>query len=358
MIDSIHLFNFKSYSDYTFNFHPGINLFVGSTNTGKSSVVFRALCWIKDNRPLGRAVISYWNRDKKGDPIDPSKVGLVIDGKKILRVRKPGKNFYRFNGITYSALKGNVPDTIKDFLNISDINIQKQKEEPFLISFSAEKAAKYLNSIIKLDEIDDCLTYVKCKKRKCENALKVEVKELEILQNELKSLSWLNDANELLQKVERLNKEKNDKESTLISLKESILNYEQFKESFLRFEVIVKLENIVLEINQVELELTEKEKKRDFLFDLTSRYEQAEKILKKSELFLGVENIIIDVRNIEKELEGKRKVLVNWNKDISSYEGNMQKVHFIHNQIIDLKKSLPKLCPLCGNKIKNKRGEV
>lgn len=353
MIDSTHLFNFKSYSDYTFNFHPGINLFVGSSNNGKSSV-FRAFYWIINNRPMGKSVISYWNRDKKGDPIDPSKVSLTIDGKKILRVRKPGKNSYQFNGVVYSALKGNVPDTIKDFLNISDINIQKQKEEPFLISFSAEKAAKYLNSIIKLDVIDDCLSYVKQKKKECENALKVEVKELESLQVELKSLSWLNDANELLQKVERLDKEKSGKENILTNLKESILNYEQLKESSFRFELITKLENIVLEISQVELELIEKEKQKDFMFDLIFRYEQAEKILKKSEMFLGVESIIIGVGKIEKELEEKRGILSNWDREISSYEENIQKVNFLHSQIIDLKKSLPELCPICGNRMENK----
>jgi exonuclease SbcC len=343
--------NFKTYADQSFTFHPGINLFVGSSNNGKSQV-FRAFYWLINNRPMGSSVVSYWNRDSKGVAIEQTKAVLKVDDKEVTRLRESGKNCYLFDNMSFEALKGNVPDEIVSFLNMSDINIQKQKEQPFLISFTPGEAAKYLNSIIKLDVIDDCLTYVKQKKSKCESALKVEIAELESLEKELNALDWVEDADSLLMKIELIEQERVSKEVVLSSLTELIVRYEKSQKKLSGFVKIEAVEKIVSEIRVIEKEVIEKRKQCDCLSALIEEYSEIKKKLNKNVSFQEAESIISEILEIECERKEKKKVFDVLKLQIDYYQGKKGKLVLIEKELVALDGELPSVCPLCGGKLK------
>jgi exonuclease SbcC len=351
MIQSIQLTNFKSYVEQLFTFHPGINLFIGSSNNGKTTI-FRAFYWILNNRPLGKSVVSYWNRDKKGDPVEPTKTKLQIDDKTIIRGREPGKNYYSFASNNYEALKGNIPDEIISFLNMTDVNVQKQKEQPFLISFTSGEAAKYLNSIIKLDVIDDCLAYVRDKKKKCNDSLKAEIRELETLEKELNQLVWIDDADCLLKKVEGIVGKKEEKQQVFNVLSRLIVEYIRLIGDLIRFEVISKIEELFVEINLVESELKEKQKQQQILYSSIERYLQTQKIIQKSVTISEMESIICDVRKIEEEKREKQWVLNKLKVIINDYEGKQEQLKAIEKRLVEFGDQLPDMCPVCGGEFK------
>jgi hypothetical protein len=328
---------------------------VGSSNNGKSTI-FRALYWTINNRPLGKSVISYWNRDNKGDPVKPTKIELCIDDKTIIRGRdkdrEKGNNYYSFDGVDYDALKGSIPEEIIKFINMSDVNIQRQKEQPFLISFTPGEAAKYLNSLIKLDVIDDCLTYVKREKTECESGLKQNVKELETLENDLLKLNWIDDADCLLKKVERLESERGEKEGALSGLSESINEYVKLKSSLSKFQTIGSAEKLIAEIRCVETGLNEKRNAEKSLSDSIERYQEAQKIIKKCVCVSGMESIITEIREIEKEKVLKGEELKGLDGSINAYEEKRERLSSIANQLVEETEKLPTICPVCGNKMK------
>lgn len=351
MIQSVTLENFKTYTNQTFTFHSGINIFVGSSNNGKSQI-FRALYWVINNRPMGKSVVSYWNRDNKGDPIHPTKVILQADDKAVIRLRESGKNCYLFDDKTFEALKGTVPEEITAFLNMTDINIQHQKEQPFLISFTPGEAAKYLNAIIKLDVIDECLTSVKQKKTKCENALKTESAELETLQNELTSLNWVEDAEILLEKIEGINKERIEKESALSRLNESISSYQELKNRIEQFINIESAEKLISEVREIEKELVEKRNQYRLLSDSIERYSDSKRKLEKSVCVDEAECIIQDIKQIDAVIRENREKESALNEQISNYEYAKDQLVLIEKELVELNNKLPATCPICGGKLK------
>ena len=98
MIHSIRLKNFESHKNSVFEFSPYINIISGQSNHGKSSVI-RSIYWIKDNKPSGSSMVSFWNRDKKGNPKQRTFAEIVAgeDEVAIRRERSPDLNGYEIN---------------------------------------------------------------------------------------------------------------------------------------------------------------------------------------------------------------------------------------------------------------------
>ena len=64
MIKTIKIKNFESWKDVQIDLHPGINVLVGESDSGKS-IIIRALKWNFLNRPQGFGYRSDFLEDKK-----------------------------------------------------------------------------------------------------------------------------------------------------------------------------------------------------------------------------------------------------------------------------------------------------
>ena len=80
MISGLLLKNFQSHKKTILHFHPGVNAIIGKSNSGKTAIL-RALYWIIYNRPSGISFVSFWNRDKKGNPIEPTLAQIINNNK-------------------------------------------------------------------------------------------------------------------------------------------------------------------------------------------------------------------------------------------------------------------------------------
>lgn len=214
MIDSARIHNFQSHSDSVLEFSPGINTLVGDSDCGKSAVM-RAILWCITNQPQGDAHISDWCKTPKGKMKAQESCSVEVrsnPGPGMSDVTR--KRSADFNGYlvyqggdsedTYEALRADVPAEVASCFNIGPVNIQRQMDSPFLVSMSAGEAARYINSLVDLSDIDSALSEVNSMSRETAQDTRAAHAEVESLQKDAAALEWVDRLQELSREVSGL----------------------------------------------------------------------------------------------------------------------------------------------------------
>ena len=223
MISSIRIQNFQSHDDTAIPFHPGLNVIVGSGDSGKTAV-HRALRWAQsnrirqDDRPMGDGFISRWAKktSAKGTVtlIDDCRVTVTKPEGTCTRFRDAARskndkesNGYLLNGERFEAIGVGVPDAVSQWFNWSDVNVQKQHDQAFLISKGAGEVASFLNRTVRLDTIDAHIQAASSLVRQERDALKLLEAQQTSDQRSLEALEWVPSAVERMERLEALDKQ-------------------------------------------------------------------------------------------------------------------------------------------------------
>ncbi len=183
MIKSIHTENFQGHKKSDLYFDPGVNVIVGQTDCGKSSL-FRALRWLVLNRPGGDSFRSHWGGD--------TSVQLELDsGDLITRFRSNTINAYHLNDADFHAMKTDVPDEISSVLNFSEINYQFQNDPPFLFSKTPGEVALHFNKIARIEQIDSASKQIISRINGIKSDIKVEDRVQAELEERLQAFEFL-----------------------------------------------------------------------------------------------------------------------------------------------------------------------
>lgn len=163
MIHSVHIHNFQSHDDTALDLSPGISTLTGDSDQGKSAAM-RAILWAVTNRPQGDAYVSDWTRTPKGrikageacwvDVSVASGAGSV----RVTRRRSDDFNGYLVGATRYEALRTDVPDDVARAFNIGPVNIQRQMDPPFLVGSKPAEAARFINQLVNLSDIDEAVS--------------------------------------------------------------------------------------------------------------------------------------------------------------------------------------------------------
>lgn len=198
MIESVRLQNFQAHTDTTLEFDKGVNIIVGRSDQGKSSII-RAIRWVVENRPTG---IAFRRRNT-----DMVSVTLTIDGHTIIRDKSDKINRYQYLGNEYKALRADVPPIISNVLNFGLANIQTQHEQYFLLQSSAGDAAKTINRIANLQIIGETIrnvnSYISTANHKVQNTEEL----IATNQKGLAELQWVDAAVAKLAHIKELEKQ-------------------------------------------------------------------------------------------------------------------------------------------------------
>lgn len=210
MLSKIELTNFQSHDASSLEFHPGVNAIVGPSDKGKSAIL-RAIYWVWTNRPTGVSVVSDWARDAKGNLTGECSVRLESSRGCVQRIRTKDVNGYSVNGVSLEAVGVSVPDEVGSILNLGDVNVQRQMDAPFLLGSSPGEVARFLNSTVKLDAIDEALSLVESRKRKTKSEATEARKRATEAQALIDSMAWVEAAEVIADELERLEPEKAQK---------------------------------------------------------------------------------------------------------------------------------------------------
>lgn len=339
MIKSIELKNIQSHANTKIEFSKGINCIVGSSNNGKTAIL-RGLYWVKYNRPLGiDSLASHWTLNKKGDLNDSMSVTIENDFGKITRKRTKNENQYIVNDEILNVVKSDVPDSVERILKLSDTNIQKQLDEPFLLSSTSGEVAKYFNKVVRLDIIDKILTNAETTRRKTKTEIEKTEKQIQEREKELDGFVNLDGIESLINKFERVAKRNVNLINEIDSLKLQIEKYTE-AESVISRNDFSDAKKIIIKIEKLSNDNFEIIKQKQHISYSLNAFENVKiypDFSKQKKLIEKLLDYKPDTETIEKLKD-----------DIRVYE--IQKMH-IENSDGDvrcLKEQLPDICPLCG----------
>jgi exonuclease SbcC len=358
MINLLEIQNYQSHKKTTLQLCNGVNSIIGSSNCGKTAIL-RALYWAIYNRPGGISYISHWNRDKNDKPIKSTFVRVTNDNNVIerrkgkVKVNDESKDFngYIVNGKNLEAIGQDVPDEVSKLFNLDSVNIQKQMDAPFLLSESAGEVARFFNSTIRLDLIDRVLSKAESKKREAnKEKIRLDNENIEIAK-EIETFNWLDEAEILANKIEKIENRVNENENKAESLSESINDFNESIAIIECQEVILSAVPIVNKIVSVQESLEQNIEKCGRLQNLSEQWLEQKAIIEGTADFDLIDKLINKIEDFRKEIYDKVQRLEKLEESIADYHDRREDINGYGDVIIELEKQLPKLCPLCGNKI-------
>lgn len=300
MLKKIKIGNFQNHKETTTEFHPGVNVIVGKSESGKSAIM-RALRWLIFNWPTGDDFRSHWGGE--------TFIDAEFDDGDISRIRKPSFNGYVLG--MHDEFKGfgrQVPEPIAEFLNIDQLNFQSQLDAPFMLSWSPSERGNFLNQVANLSDIGTTIDSNKRTIREEQKGIAICDGQIEDAKTKLEDFDWLDDC---------------EKELTLIEAKER------------RFRMLSnQREGLGWLLEDIERE--------------TAVIDEYSKALKVEAEVNRLKEIYDDQMALIDQINSLDAVLKN-------IENEKRKIIDYKRLIVVLKKDLetimPEVCPLCGNEI-------
>lgn len=350
MINKLVIKNIQSHKDSELIFSPGINCIIGSSNNGKSAIL-RALNWSIYNRPLGiDNLLSNWCYDKKGKQIKEMSVTIQKGDSVLIRKKSKDENCYIINDEKLEAIKTDVPEQTEKFFRLSDTNIQKQMDSPFLLSLGAGEVAKYFNKTVRLDVIDSVLSNAESTRRKTNSKLNEVEETISEYENKLGNFDWLETVEKLINKYERIQAKEEKLNDEIEKLENSLNCYLELENQQKKYESVIKNKKLVEKI--LKLNETTKEKEIEKLENQLEEFEQVTS-RKVNQDFSESKKLIFKIEKLETELDEMREKRNKLGTSLSNCEYYLKLVEDNKVDIVVLKKQLPKICPLCGGILKN-----
>jgi len=347
MITKVKIKNFQSHQDTTLEFHPGVNVVVGSSDSGKSAV-FRAITWVMTNRPLGHSFLS-WGTQK-------TEVELTIDGVTVGREKSKTENWYRFD--SKELLAGTeVPQDIQSLLKVDPvINIQQQIAAPFLLSSTPGDVASFFNDIAGLSDIDLSVKNLKSWTGECGRQIKRL--EMDVLkhQGKVEEFTYLFSAEAEITKIEKCQERiainipkiaqlKNlihkktrceealesyeNKARAVQALKPLDIKFKQLQEQASRKVTLLKLVELIVCIDQA--------------YQIKARQgKPVTAIAQLSEKILCLKELVVQQDKIQVSIKIFRQTRTAFQSKLQLSQQTTQK----------LKTMMPSVCPLCNQEIR------
>ena len=348
MIDSIRLENIQSHQNTEIKFDKGINCIVGGSDKGKSALI-RGLLWAIENRPLGVEKLgSHWIFNDKGKQINPMSVTIVKDGEVLVRRRSKDENQYIIGDKVLNVVKSDVPQEVSDFFKLSETNIQRQLDSPFLLSETSGEVARYFNAMVKLDKIDKVLADVDSEKRSMRGEGETIKKRIDEIDDKLEKIPNLDDVKTLMASFDRLDNKMGVLDKQLDDLLDDLRRYTD-SISDRGFEAL-EIEPLVKEYDTLVIRNDDSHFRVNEISNLIKDFESC----KPSDVDIeSVENLIKEYESTKSLLGDTldRKLMLD--EEISKIVSICEDIEDIDNEIKDRRKEIPKVCPLCGNPIKD-----
>ncbi len=350
MIYSLHLQDYESHKDTLLEFPPGLTVFIGESDKGKSGT-FRAFNWNRINRPLGDGMRPiYWNSKE-------TKVEVTLDGwSSITRGKGKSDNYYEVNAHkVYKKYNAGteVPEMVNQFMDMEDnIYFQSQIDRPFLMFESSGERGRILNKISGLDKIDTCIKNANQDVNKMNSRNKNIKIEINQLKEELLKFSTLSEIKELIEQAEQLERLIQNKQHDLKTV-ETLLPKK------IKYKKIIQKKGELLQISK-KLEESSKlsdliENKGKLLIKVKALKIESKELESKLNKASYLGSIKAKLNLLKKQADKLDQLEVRYDKvNIldSRYTKKDSRLLVIEKEIDIIKKKLPNVCPECGEPIK------
>lgn len=347
MIKSLDIRNFQSHKGTHLEFSPGVNIIVGSSDSGKTAIL-RALKWLVTNRPSGDSMRSNWG----GQTV----VHMETDTDKIDRWKHNYENGYRINTITFEAFGTDVPKEIQDALNFSEINMSNQLDAPFLLSETPGAVAQHFNRVAHLDMIDLGLQNIQKWIRELEQTIKYKEADVKTQEEALQTYAHLDKFEAEVEVLEDMDRRLHQKEMALQRLSKLIDDYHGTESDIAEFTDLLNLEGKVDEVldliderYDLYTQTTKLVKLVEGVKDIQYELNQQKNLLELGE----VVGYIFENRQLATTVQDKRSKLMRLLYDINEVSEDINiKAQYVTSLKKVFDKEMGETCILCGQPIK------
>lgn len=359
MIKFLSIDNFQSHKKTRLDFCDGVNAIVGNSNSGKTSIL-RSLYWVLYNRPLGSSFISHWNIDDKENPVHNTSV-IVKNDKGAIERRKgtiiQNEDKKDFNGYIINndhileAVGKGVPEEVTSLFNLEDVNIQKQLDSPFLLSESSGEVARFFNSLIKLDLIDNVLSKAESVRRETNKDLTRTEDEIIEINKELENFDWLDKAEKLIGRIQIMEEGIKEKNNLVEKINENLNKYREYEEKVKKIGIILSATSLVQNIDFLNNCIEKSKEKYNKLKKIIDTWKEQNKKLNEMEKLLNYEPLIKEIDILNSKIKEKNTLKTNLENSINKWIQYKQQKEELEKDIIKYTNMLPAICPLCNNPI-------
>jgi len=297
MFEQLRIQNFQRHDFLKIDLDPHITTITGPTDSGKSSVL-RALRWLCLNRPTGDSFVKNGERS--------CKVGLQVDGAKIVRSKSPSGNEYMLRGKKFRAFGTSMLEEVENEVKVDSDNFQGQHDPPYWFCLTAGEVTKRLNSIVDLGLIDQVYGLLASKIRQSKTEHQVAENRLAEVKDRINRLNFVLLADRALEKIEEL-----DEDTTNLRARVSRLGDLVGKGVGLR-RVIKRAEGVLLGAS--------------------------ERISKLSRKIEEIDGLKVEVERLRSLFNSVR----TWQEKVAKSDNK------IREKKADLEEELGGRCPLCG----------
>jgi DNA repair exonuclease SbcCD ATPase subunit len=351
MIRYLNIINFESHPDTQLEFEPGLNVFVGESDRGKSGV-FRAFNWVRTNRPLGDGMRPlYWEGE--------TEVGVGFDqGQEATRKKGKANHYFLTDSENYQEWNAGteVPAEVQRAFSMGDVNFQSQIDRAFLMFDTPGERGRTLNQVAGLDKIDSTMSAANSdilRLRRKSEQLTAAADGLEVQLERYERLPDLQLVVEQLEALEKMIGQARSEISRASDLYRS------------RTEVLVKLDPLEALESRAEPLWKDLIVTSTDYFDLKSKYGQVvdkflqSKVVRRetpdhlalsgaTELLEQAEFDLGKMTGLNKEINGAWAL-------INKRKMRQEDLRDMDGEILRLEKDLPDECPTCGAQIGGQR---
>ena len=255
-LKGVKLLNLQSHDKNSFKFSPFLNTIVGTTDSGKSSLL-RGIIQLITNKMK-------WDDLRRWDSVSTNIIVSGTCGQVVKRIKSNKKNKYVVNGKELDTVRTDVPNDVLSVLNLTKINIQEQKESWFLIDKGAGVISKEINKVAGLSIMDDTIQAVNSEIRDIKARIRSDKNHITECDVSLFDIEWIDKADvelKVLEDLERKISEVEAQETFLQNALDSISQerkklsglispqiIEEIKELFREYDEIDKIEDQIVEL--------------------------------------------------------------------------------------------------------------
>jgi exonuclease SbcC len=194
-IKSVTLKNFQSYKNQTIQFQPGLNLLLGTSDSGKSAIL-RAISFVLYNHPKKDTLI-HWGEKETEVTVEFS------DGVKVTRIKGEGKNDIiaidsEGKKIPKIKIDKDIPDDIKELLGNPPqddfnglISYADQFSPMFLVDLSPTDLPRSLSGLTGIEILEESAKQLMSNYKALDKQNKIDEKEYSVLLNESQAYSYI-----------------------------------------------------------------------------------------------------------------------------------------------------------------------
>ena len=343
MISKLKLENFEAHKSTVLEFDAGVNVIIGESDHGKSSLVKALDCAIRNN--IDDAYIRDGQKEFK----------VTVDD--VERVRSTNKNEYYLKGDLLRAFGTEPPTEVIQYFDMdSYLNWQGQFDSAFLLTDTGGEVARKLNKLVDLDIIITSQKRINFDVSQIKREQKFNEDELIKSQEKLSHYDYLEELSKVGERYDfLLNKEVEIiiQFNKLTALKANFITNKKRLDKLKKIVVLSQIYDIIISIVKEQKEV---ENKMNTITELRSKIKQVDdRIKERSKMIEMRESINTIDSNCGKCVELKATIqdlkyfqigLLTQKENITKYQADM----------IRIEGMIPETCPTCGNILLEKEG--